>query len=187
MAEVLVQFTGRVLDGRGGAYTARVCGEPQPDGTWHGWLEFLDGPDGRAVRTERETTQPDRSALEYWAGGLSEEYIDGALARALHRPVAPLVPAIEPPRTPPPSRRSTPGTAEVRAVLDPFATFAQGESVLRSELRALSADHLRGIIRAYSLYDGEPPVTARDSELVTLIVTAVRERVLGPAGGAKGR
>ena len=33
-------------------------------------------------RTSRETTQPSRLALRYWALGLDEVYFDGALERA---------------------------------------------------------------------------------------------------------
>jgi hypothetical protein len=61
-------------------------------------------------------------------------------------------------------------------VLDPFAVYAQGEDVLRGELRALSADHLRSIVREYDLAGGEPPLTATEAELATLIVTSVRNR-----------
>jgi hypothetical protein len=61
-------------------------------------------------------------------------------------------------------------------VLDPFAVYAQGEDILRKELHALSADHLRGIIRAYDLDDaqGETPSTQTEPELISRIVSAVR-------------
>jgi hypothetical protein len=39
----------------------------------------------RAVRPARETTQPNRRALEYWATGIEPVYLEGALVRALHR------------------------------------------------------------------------------------------------------
>ena len=61
-------------------YQVLVLGRPTPT-VWEGWLQFL-GPEGSALVTSRETTQPDRRALEYWAGGLSHTYFDGALARA---------------------------------------------------------------------------------------------------------
>jgi hypothetical protein len=32
--------------------------------------------------TEQETSQPNRTALEYWADGLEPVYLDGAFARA---------------------------------------------------------------------------------------------------------
>jgi hypothetical protein len=37
------------------------------------------------LSTEQETSQPDRKAVEYWAGGLEPVYLEGALARALRR------------------------------------------------------------------------------------------------------
>ena len=67
-------------------YTVYIYGEPRPDGTWEGWLEFH--PLGSAqpiLRTERETTQPDRVALAYWASGLEPVYFEGALARAFSK------------------------------------------------------------------------------------------------------
>ena len=36
-----------------------------------------------AKRTGRETTQPDRVALEHWATGLEPLYLDGAFARVI--------------------------------------------------------------------------------------------------------
>jgi hypothetical protein len=77
-----------VTDRFGIAYRARVYGEERSDGSWKGWLEFVpEGTaslqPGRRCRTEQETTQPDRAALEYWAGGLEPIYLEGALARAL--------------------------------------------------------------------------------------------------------
>jgi hypothetical protein len=34
------------------------------------------------LHTDRETSQPNRAALEYWADGLEPVYLEGALARA---------------------------------------------------------------------------------------------------------
>jgi len=34
------------------------------------------------LTTDRETSQPNRKALEYWADGLEPIYLEGALARA---------------------------------------------------------------------------------------------------------
>ena len=68
------------------AYVVRICGEERPDGTWRGWLEFhsADVPKP-ALLTEQETSQPNRTALEYWADGLEPVYLEGALARATGR------------------------------------------------------------------------------------------------------
>jgi hypothetical protein len=83
MAELIQQFADAVRDARGDAYEAFAYGEERAGGTWVGWLEFrpLSGV-GAVLRTERETTQPDRGALEYWASGLELIYLEGALARA---------------------------------------------------------------------------------------------------------
>ena len=81
--ELIHQFTGQVQTADGQFYTAQVYGERRADGTWEGWLEFLPASgSGQILRTGRETTQPDRDALAYWASGLETLYFDGALARA---------------------------------------------------------------------------------------------------------
>jgi hypothetical protein len=41
----------------GGTYRPRVYGEPQPDGSWGGWIVFFPLEGSRAVATDRETTQ----------------------------------------------------------------------------------------------------------------------------------
>jgi hypothetical protein len=85
VAEVLVQFSKPVRDEAGRLYVARACGSPMPDEMWQGWVEFLPA-DGRSpLATDRETTQPNRTDVEYWATGLSEVYLEGALRRALDR------------------------------------------------------------------------------------------------------
>ena len=68
----------------GTEYEARVCGARRGDGTWAGWLEFrpVTGA-GATLRTGQETSQPDRGALDYWAGGLEPVFLEGALVRAL--------------------------------------------------------------------------------------------------------
>jgi hypothetical protein len=63
-----------------------------------------------------------------------------------------------------------------RAVLDPFSVGAKGETLLRSELGALRAWHLRNIVRAYALAPAEIDLEAlSEPELVELIVAAVRD------------
>ena len=83
MAELIQEFTDAVRDARGRLYVARAYGEEGAGGTWVGWLEFRPLGGGAVRRTERETTQPDRGALEYWATGLEHAYLEGALARAV--------------------------------------------------------------------------------------------------------
>lgn len=73
-----------VHDSVGNLYNAVVYGKPRADGTWEGWLEFVPASAVLDVlRTERETTQPDRRALEYWASGLEPLYLAGAFERAV--------------------------------------------------------------------------------------------------------
>jgi hypothetical protein len=61
----------------------RICGEERSDGTWEGWLQFHPTDKSKPVlRTEEETSQPSRVAIEYWAYGLEPKYLEGALARA---------------------------------------------------------------------------------------------------------
>ena len=70
------------VDPDGHAYRARALGRAREDGTWIGWLEFRPTDGGDPCHTDRETTQPNRLALRYWALGLDEVYLEGALVRA---------------------------------------------------------------------------------------------------------
>jgi hypothetical protein len=63
-------------------YAVHICGQERTDGTWEGWIEFHPLSLKSILRTDQETSQPNRAALEYWADGLAPVYIDGALARA---------------------------------------------------------------------------------------------------------
>lgn len=83
MASELVQEYAGQLEGQGGSlYAARAFGERREDGNWEGWIEFQPAGGGQTLRTGRETTQPDRDALAYWASGLEPVYLEGALGRA---------------------------------------------------------------------------------------------------------
>jgi hypothetical protein len=82
MAEVLVRFDRRVPGSDGNSYDVRVCGRENVRGLWEGWLEFVPDDGGVALRTGRETTQPNHDDLYYWATGLTSAYIEGALTRA---------------------------------------------------------------------------------------------------------
>jgi hypothetical protein len=170
MAEVLVRYTTRVRGADGTDWVPQACGGIAKDGLWEGWIEFVS--DQRAVRTARETEQPNRGDLMYWAQGLTDTYLDGALARATtERQVIPREPRLSP-RFDSPRRTTAPRGMRVRAVLDPFATYAQGEDLLRGQLNALSHDNLVAIVEDYAL-----PVygTAdmRSSRLVDEIMGAV--------------
>jgi hypothetical protein len=83
MSEVLVKFDEPIMDQRGDMYFAQAVGRQRADdGLWEGWLEFEPVIEAAAVSSERETTQPNRTDLEYWAQGLSRVYLQGALTRA---------------------------------------------------------------------------------------------------------
>ncbi|HSE98199.1 MAG TPA: hypothetical protein VLD57_08045, partial [Blastocatellia bacterium] len=83
MPQFIQQFTHELIDDNGVIYTASVYGEPRADGTWEGWIEFNPLNSSQpTLRTPRETTQPDRSALAYWASGLEPLYLEGAFERA---------------------------------------------------------------------------------------------------------
>jgi hypothetical protein len=183
MPEVLLQFDGAVAGGDGRAYVARVCGREVEKGRWEGWIEF-DPEDGTAVlRTPRESDQPNRRDLEYWATGLTRAYLQGALARARdpHLPdlrprTVAARPAYDGPA--PPGAGSAPGRIRPHGVLNPLEVYAQGERVLRQELGALDEGHLRDLVRAYALVGEEEVELAamRRPALVDLIVAAVRRR-----------
>ena len=66
-----------------GTFSARVYGQRMDDGRWSGSLVFVPDGGGRLIATERETTQSSLAELTYWASGLSEVYLQGALARGL--------------------------------------------------------------------------------------------------------
>ena len=83
-AHFIRQHSDRVQDTLGNQYDVFIYGDPRLDGTWEGWLEFVPAsPVLPSRRTERETTQPDLSALEYWATGLEPLYLAGAFERAI--------------------------------------------------------------------------------------------------------
>ena len=81
MDELIQTYAEVIRDARGEEFVASAHGEERDDGTWEGWLEFRTAS-GEVRRTERETTQPNREALRYWASGLEPLYLDGAFARA---------------------------------------------------------------------------------------------------------
>jgi hypothetical protein len=82
MADHIHTHSARVRGTGGTEYEARVYGLARSDGTWQGWLEFFPMDGGPVLRTGQETSQANRDAVEYWAGGLEPVYLDGALARA---------------------------------------------------------------------------------------------------------
>ena len=81
MDELIQTYNEVIRDARGEEFVASAHGGERDGGTWEGWLEFRSAS-GEVRRTERETTQPNRDALRYWASGLEPLYLDGAFARA---------------------------------------------------------------------------------------------------------
>jgi hypothetical protein len=145
---------------------------------WQGWIEFVPLEGGAAIRTARETTQPNRQDTLYWATGLTSVFLEGALDRALN----PLVRVAPPPEPEPafdaPAPDVQPEPVSEPAVLNPFSVYRKGEDLLRRQLSALSGWHLVNIIRHYELSqqrEADLSVTP-ESVLVELIVSTVRER-----------
>ena len=83
MAELLQEYLTNVIGPDDTVYAVRSYGAKRPDGSWTGWLEFhptdLSKP---TLRTDQETSQPNRTAIEYWATGLEPVYFEGAFERA---------------------------------------------------------------------------------------------------------
>src|SRR5262245_3726002 len=129
VAEVFVEFSEPVVAKDGRVFGARACGSELTRNLWQGWVEFLPVGGGDAIRSSRETTQPNRQDTAYWATGLTPVYLEGALERALnplHRPAqtAPSTPLFE---RPAPDIETTPPIRE--SVLNPFSVYRKGESL----------------------------------------------------------
>ena len=178
MAEVLAEYGDAVVGGDGKRYVARACGAAVPSGQWHGWLEFVEAESGVAIRSGRETTQPNQVDAVYWASGLTPVYLEGALERALH-PVTRAVARERPEPAfdgPAPDLAAEPPTAE--SILNPFSVHRKGEALLRRQLTAFSVWHLVNIVLDHRLSD-LPPATLNAmaaGDLIELIVNAVRMR-----------
>ena len=185
MAEVLVQFDAVLTapDGRG--VKPQACGRPAGN-VWEGWIEFVPVNGGAPLRTPRETEQPKRDDLMYWAQGLTRVYLDGALSRALQEPVVveralpldsyfdgPAPQAVRPVSAP----EAVTGT---RPVLDPFSVAQQGEDILLRELSALETPRIRDIVLAYGIAAPDRATAATRQQLTMIILSAVRRpRVTG--------
>jgi hypothetical protein len=176
MAETLLQYQKPVTGPDEALYEARACGGPMDGGGWEGWIEFVPMDGGAPLRSRRETTQPNRTDTEYWATGLTQVYLEGALRRTLDAPATIVTTTPQPSVFPGPALRSTISERPVQSVLDPFSIYAKGEALLRAQLSALSAWHLVNIINAYELSD-EPAVALNRlpaAELIDIIVSGVR-------------
>lgn len=177
MAEVLVQFDTVVTTIDGRRFIPRACGRPAGN-VWDGWIEFVPIDSGPPVRTPRETEQPNRADLLYWAQGLTQVYLDGALARALLEPVViererAVEPYFEGP-APAPVRRATVPAGFARPVLDPFSVALQGEDILLRELGALDTPRIRDIVLAYGFSTAEQARMATREQLTAALIAGVR-------------
>ena len=86
MIEVLVKFDEPIPRADGIGYFAQAMTRERRDGLWEGWLEFSPvkgSAEEEWIPSGRETTQPNRDAVMYWAQGLSRVYLMGALERAV--------------------------------------------------------------------------------------------------------
>jgi hypothetical protein len=83
MADLIHEHSAITRGTDGSEYRARIYGAEREDGTWTGWIQFVPADESKpSLATGQETSQPDRTAVEYWAGGLEPIYLEGALARA---------------------------------------------------------------------------------------------------------
>ena len=183
MSETLVVFQSAIVGPDGERYEGRACGREVPSGLWEGWIEFTPLAGGAVVRTERETTQPNRTDTEYWATGLTPVYLEGALKRALGE-------VLGGSSTSSNSSAATPALADLSnssaapatahdSILNPFSVYNKGEALLRRQLGALSAWHLVNIVLDFDLSDLGVEALNRMPQptLADLIVTSVRHRV----------
>ena len=179
MSEVLMEYDPIVSETDGGTWKPCACGRRGVGQMWEGWLEFV--PLGRrapAVRSRRESTQPSRESLVYWATGLTPVYLKGALERARFEPAPQppprrIAPLFDGP-APEPDPMQAPIVPSPHAILDPFDVYAQGEDILIRQLDALDTARLREIVRAYELLKADDAEKATRLDLATAIITAAR-------------
>ena len=177
MAEVIIEFDSEFTAPNGVVYRARACAAPRADQMWEGWLEFVPISTGVPVRTGRETSQPNRDAIMYWATGLTTTYIEGALERTVAEPL-PRLGEHEVESTPvfsTPAGAAAP-SGSATPLLDPFHVHSEGAHVLRGQLEALTEDQLRTIARAYSIADHAELEVATRAEVISLIMLAADNR-----------
>jgi ATP-dependent Clp protease ATP-binding subunit ClpA len=87
--ELIRTYPNVVLETDGSVFACASYAKQRADGRCEGRIVFFPLHGGSAVATDRETTQPRRASLEYWADGLTPTFLQGALSRALrHGPVA---------------------------------------------------------------------------------------------------
>ena len=64
-------------------FVPHVLANQRADGMWEAWIEFHPEDGGPVRATDRESTQPNRTAVEYWVSGLEPVYFEGAFVRAV--------------------------------------------------------------------------------------------------------
>jgi hypothetical protein len=162
-----------------------ACGRLRADGLWEGWIEFEPARSAKeALRTGRESVQPNRDDLMYWAQGLTQTYLEGALDRALyaeqlanrHLDVGRRARIEEASAQMLPNEPVAP-----RAVLNPYDVYLQGEDILVRQLAAMSEERLREIAVAYGFVSREAANRATGDRLSSSILGGVR------GGGAPTR
>ena len=82
MPELFLQPRHLSIEAEGTFWIPLIYGTPRADGLWDAWIEFRALSDEPVRATARETTQPDRHGIEYWASGLEPLYFEGAFSRA---------------------------------------------------------------------------------------------------------
>ena len=181
MAEVLASFATPVGDNLG-SYYARAVGRQAGDRMWEGWIEFLpvDG-ESEVLVSGIESRQPEHQHLAYWATGLTQVYLEGALNRA-RKPLTVRVPVIDEPVSDKPAARRViveRVSPKPEPVLDPFDIGERNLDILRQELTALNRPRLLNIISAYDLAGVDTDLTSmNDAELIGLIVGTVQARLV---------
>jgi hypothetical protein len=86
MPDLFLQPEHISIRAEGTFWVPLIYGACRADGLWEAWIEFRALTDEPVRATSRETTQPNRAAVEYWAGGLEPVYFEGAFARATMLP-----------------------------------------------------------------------------------------------------
>jgi hypothetical protein len=185
MSEVLVEFDAVLTATDGTRWVPRACGQRADDNLWEGWVEFLPIAEGaEPVRGGRETEQPNRDDLMYWAQGLSRTFLEGALERAIAPRPAPLDREIEGRphfEGPVPRAAAADSVLKPKPVLNPFLVYRQGQDVLVQQLRALDTGRLRDIAVAYGFGEATALDGASREQLTSAIVAGVRRPLAGPS------
>jgi hypothetical protein len=122
MTEDLLEFENTVEDEEGRSHVAVVLCEERDDGRWIGRVRFIPTDGSPPFETDRETTQPRREFVHYWATGLTYFYLEGALHRARRRA----------------ERAKAAGAAEPRPAAAPPMTEAGPTRVPHPEVSSLS-------------------------------------------------